>query len=125
MFKDIITLDWKTFKVDLPSLEAYLRNKYTKYVGNQAKESGLDLYFSDTLTDTERTDIIAYYDSLTEAEETRKCNLGSRKPWDVKKAKLDEIKLGMIGKAKSAYTSIEQKIDLGLDLTDADWDTLL
>jgi len=124
MRKDIIELEWKAFKIDLVSFEEYLRANYPSYCGNNSHDK-LELGFTEVLLDVDRQAIVDYYGAMIEADETAKCALGSRKSYDIKEAKLKEIKLGMVTKAPSKYTNIEKKINLGLELDNNDWNSLI
>ena len=70
MIKDSMQFSWKTFPVDLPSIEQWLRsNAPSSYVGNSADENQLVLWFNEIVSQDDKLAIEQHWNSLTEVSE--------------------------------------------------------
>ena len=68
-----IQLNWKSFKIHLPSLESHMRNCLGNlYLGNSASEDGLVLWLSNEPLHTDTIQIKSYWEMLSEESEALK-----------------------------------------------------
>lgn len=60
----MMKLEWKQFNIDLKTLDAQLRASYPVYVGNQARQEHLELWFTEEPSQEDKDAILALWDSI-------------------------------------------------------------
>lgn len=115
-----IVLSWKSFKVDLPSMEFWLKNSsVTGYAGNSA-DSAYTLWFASEPGNNIKAMVQQKWDSLSESGEAEKIALRLKRDQVVAYAKDNLAYISM-----NQWTPAEIKLFMSQPLTDADKDALI
>ena len=103
-----IQLEWKSFNVDLSTIDIWMRSASDLYVGNSA-DIALTLWFSEEPDDDTKFLVKEYWQELTEESD----EASSYIPQDDLNAKLNELKAQLISKSWDNMTVAERKLVLG------------
>lgn len=115
-----LLLNWKSFKVDLPSMESWLRNSAVgSFLGGSA-DMAYHLWFSEEPSENVKAMVQQHWDSLSEQSESAKIALREQRARTVAyaKANLPYIPMGQ-------WSPAEIKLFMGQILTYQDEDSLI
>jgi hypothetical protein len=59
----MMKMQWKSFNIDLKTVDAYMKANHSEYAGNQAN-SALELWFNSEPSDADQAAIQEYWDDL-------------------------------------------------------------
>ena len=115
-----IVYSWKSYKVHLPVLEAWLKaNTGEGYKGNSA-DASLTLWFEDEPSEEIKTAVDAQWDSLTEEGEAAKILL-----YENRNKAVDAARAALLTATFDSLIPAERKLWMNAALTDEDKDALL
>jgi hypothetical protein len=108
-------LEWKEHSLNLEMVDEWCRANLTGYVGNSA-DSALTLWFEEEPSEQDLLDADAYWDLLDEESEEATSYTSAQAIRD----RIEELRVGIPGKAWNTLTTAEQKLVLGLSPTRAE-----
>jgi hypothetical protein len=110
-----VNLEWKEFSVSLLPIEAYFIATYPDYRGNSS-DTALTLWFSEELTDENKTAIQAYWDGILVDSTEATSYVSAQQVTD----RIAELKTGLIAKSWDTMDSVERKLVLQLSVSNAE-----
>ena len=115
-----LTFEWKTFTVDLASVEFWLRNSAVGSYSGSSADSNYRLWFSAEPTENQKMTVQQHWDSLSEEGENAKIALRVKRDTAIAYATSNLPYLSM-----NMWSPAEIKIFMNQPLADADKDALV
>lgn len=119
---------WKSFLIDLPSLEVWLKSQFPSFIGLRGT-STLAIRFAVAMTPEQKATVQEHLDALTESGEAAKRALPSRKRGATGKLKEqidfeNAVKAFISTKSLTELSVAERKLFMGAQLSNTEYDTL-
>jgi hypothetical protein len=110
-----VKLEWHPYSIDLKAVQTYITANFPTCLGSSA-DYNYTLWFSEELTDEEKSDIQAYWDGILVDSTEATSYVSLQQITD----RIDELKTGLIAKAWDDMTAAERKIVVGAAVSNAE-----